>query len=343
MTIKRAILIGFGHHGRNRLFKSLLNLESVEDILLYDVNGKAFELLEKTAGRKRIETTDSRDTLYGRIGPEAFVVIGTTARDHLDLFRSAVQRGARYIYLEKPVAQSMADCCEIAELAKKHGVKVAVGFYNDFLPLAGQVEALQRECRLGSLIKVSSEGGAVCLSTNGVHVIDLAGILFGAPPTEVYGKITSRTQNPRGAEYGTFGGVVHALYEGGRELLLGYHNGSILSNDIILYYEYGLIRASYSDAVITVHGFTRDLSGQPKYRYESPSVVKTIPNQFDFNRLFDVIFGNLLAGGPYCGIDRALNNMQVLLGAMISNATGATLSLPLAKEHANFHDRFPIT
>jgi predicted dehydrogenase len=343
MTVKRAILIGFGHHGRNRLFKSLLNLGQIEHIFIYDINNNSIDLMEKKGCIKSVETSTSLDSLYRSIGPDAFIVIGTTTKDHLALFREVVQRGARYLYMEKPLAQSLADSYEIANLVKTHDVKLAVGFFNDFLPLTNQIKALEKECGLGSLIKVSSEGGAVCLSTNGVHVIDLAGLLFGVPPKEVYGKITSRTENPRGAEYFTFGGFVHALYEEGRELLLSYNSKSIVAYDITLYYEYGLVKASYDDEFITVYGFREDYTDRPKYRYANPTVVKKVPNTYDFNRFFDMIFNNLLSGGLYCGIDRTLNNMQVLLGAMISDSKGVSISLPIGSEHASFRDRYPIT
>jgi hypothetical protein len=193
------------------------------------------------------------------------------------------------------------------------------------------------------LIKVSSEGGAACLSTCGLHVIDLAGFLFGVSPKEVCGKITSLMKNPRGDEYFTFGGFVHALYEGERELLLSYHNKSLVTYDITLYYEYGVVKAAYDDEFITVYGFREDFTDRPKYRYAKPEIVKQLSNSYDFNALFDTIFSNLLKGGAYCGMDRALNNMQVLIGSMISDAKGVSITLPIPCDHENFRDRFPIT
>ena len=192
-------------------------------------------------------------------------------------------------------------------------------------------------------MKVSSEGGAACLSTCGLHVIDLAGLLFGASPNEVYGKITSRIQNPRGADYFTFGGLIHAFYEGCGELVLSYNNQSIVTYDITLYFEYGLIKTGYEDEFITVYGFHDDYSNRPKYRYANPAVLKQIPNTYDFNGLFDTIFYNFLNNGLYCGLDRTLNNMQVLIGAMISDSKGTPVSLPIGNEHENFQDRYQFT
>lgn len=341
--VRRGILIGFGHHGRNRLFKSLLNQEQIEEICVFDRRTESLVDLSADDYSKEIHIATRVDDVYAYAGSDVFAVIGTTAKDHLSILSNLVSRGVKYIYIEKPLAQSLSDSYEIAGLAKTHDVKVAVGFYNDLLPLTNQIKALEKECGLGPLIKVSSEGGAVCLSTNGVHVIDLAGLLFGVPPKEVYGKITSRTQNPRGAEYFTFGGFVYALYEGDKELLLSYNNKSIVGYDITLYYEYGLVKAGYDDEFITVYGFREDYTNRPKYRYANPVVVKKVPNTYDFNRLFDIIFNNLLSGGSYCGIDRTLNNMQVLLGAMISDSKGAPIPLPIGSEHASFRDRYPIT
>jgi predicted dehydrogenase len=343
MAIERAVLIGFGHHGRNRLFRSLVNTEQLKEILVYDISTKATDLMEKRDYGKDVTVLTSSDSLYRSMGPDSLVVIGTTAKDHLDLFREAVRRGAKYIYLEKPLAQSLADSYEIADLAAENNVKVAVGFFNDFFPLTPRVKALGEEFGLGPLVKMSSEGGAACLSTCGLHVIDLAGLLFGSPPKEVYGKITSRIENPRGKDYFTFGGVVHALYEGGGELVLSYNNRSIVGYDITLTFEYGMIRTGYDDECITIYGFDEDHSSRPKYRYANPKVLKQIPNTYDFNGLFDTIFHNFLNGGLYCGIERTLNDMQVLLGAMISDSKGSSLSLPIGRENGNFRDRYQIT
>jgi predicted dehydrogenase len=341
--INRAILIGFGHHGRNRLFKSLLKLKQIETILVYDIRPEAVQDLTSFEHDKQVKSTSDFNFLLSSASEETFVVIGTTAKDHLKIFREVVEKGVKYIYIEKPLAQSISDCKEMVTLAQKNGVNVAVGFYNDFIPLIYHHKRLELEYGLGRLLKVSSEGGAVCLSTNGVHVINLANLLFGDQPVEVYGRITSRIKNPRGNEYFTHGGLLHALYKGGQELLINYNNASLISHSITLYYEYGFIRASYDDEFLHVFGYNEDFSDRPKYRYQKPLELQQVSNSFDFDSSFDTIFYNLLNCGVYCTLERAFMDMQLLLGAFVSDTKKRSITLPIEVEDDKYHERFPIT
>ena len=341
--INRAILIGFGHHGRNRLFKSLLKLKQIETILVYDVRPEAVQDLTSFEHDTHVKSTSDFNVLLTNASKETFVVIGTTAKDHMKIFRKVVEKGVKYIYIEKPLAQSISDCKEMVTIAQKNGVSVAVGFYNNFIPLMQHHKRLESEHTLGKLLKVSSEGGAVCLSTNGVHVINLANLLFSDQPVEVYGRITSRIQNPRGNEYFTHGGLLHALYRGGQELLISYNNDSLISHSITLYYEYGFIRASYDDEFIRVFSYNEDLNDRPKYRYQKPLELQQVSNNFDFNSFFDAIFYNLLNCGVYCTLERASMDMQLLLGAFVSDTKKCSITLPIEAEDDRYYERFPIT
>jgi len=69
----------------------------------------------------------------------------------------------------------------------------------------------------------------------------------------------------------------------------------------------------------------------------------TINNNNDFNKLFDRIFYNLLNGGVYCSIDRAMQDMQVLLSILISDKIGRRLELPIRSDNYYYHEKFPIT
>src|SRR3972149_3324034 len=91
--INRAILIGFGQHGRNRLFKSLLNLEQIEAVLVCDSRPEAIQDLTSFENDKHVKSTSEFNFLLSNASEETFVVIGTTAKDHLRIFREVVAKG----------------------------------------------------------------------------------------------------------------------------------------------------------------------------------------------------------------------------------------------------------
>ena len=341
--ISKAVLIGFGHHGKKKLFQSLLKLEQMREILIFDIRPEVLSGVEPLVDGKKINVTSSFDEVLAFVSRDVLVVVGTTAKDHLSIIKELALRNIKYLYVEKPLAQSMAECDEMAAILRNNGMRAAVGFFNDFIPLIIHHERLEREYSLGKLLKVSSEGGAVCLSTNGVHIIDLANLLFGSRPIEIYGHITSRIKNPRGDEYFTHGGLFHALYENKQELLLSYNNDSLVSHFILLTYEYGFIRASYNDEFMRIFGLRAPLGDWPKYRYQTPVELHKVSNVIDFNGCFDTILHNLLNGGTYCGIDRAIADMNVLLGAFASDSLKRSIELPLDTKNDMYYERFPIT
>src|SRR3972149_3148196 len=135
MAISKAILIGFGHHGKNRLFKSLLSLPQIEEILVFARNPSLFAGIETKVNEKIIRITSNFEKMLETASEETFVVVGITAKDRLDIIKKIVLRNVKYIYIEKPLAQSMADCDKMANIIERNNVSVAVGFYNDFLIL----------------------------------------------------------------------------------------------------------------------------------------------------------------------------------------------------------------
>jgi hypothetical protein len=84
------------------------------------------------------------------------------------------------------------------------------------------------------LVGISVTGGAKCIATNGIHYLALASHLFETHPHSVIAKLKSNPINPRGENFGFFGGV--ALYEYSKEryLSIQLQNNSRLSARIEL-------------------------------------------------------------------------------------------------------------
>lgn len=345
MIISKAILLGFGHHGKRRLFQSLLNLNQITDILIFDINPEVFSGIETDINGKKITTTNKFDDVLEIASEETFVVVGTTAKDHLSIVKSLASQNVKYLYIEKPLTQSMSDCDEMVNVIKANNIKTAVGFYNDYLSLTSNLDRLVKDYGLGELLKISSQGGAVCLATVGVHIIDLANLLFKSKVKEIIGKINSKIKSPRGDEYFIHDGLAYIVFENKKELLLSYNNRTMNSMTIMLTFEYGYIEADYDSEFIRVMGFETDCSDRPKYRCERPIELKKINNNFivKFNEFFDTIFYNLLHGGVYCDIKRAQCNMRALLGLFISDKLDRRLEMPIHEDNQYYHERFPIT
>jgi predicted dehydrogenase len=342
MNISNAVLFGFGHHGRNRLYPGICKLEQIEKITLCDIDTKKFDTMDRS-DRKEISVTNNIDTALENASAETFVVIGTTAKDHLAILAKAGARGVKNVYMEKPLVQSMADLDKMAILIEHQSIRFAAGYYNDFLTLVDVLENLRKEHHLGELLKISSEGGAVCMSTNGSHVIDLANLLFGSSPKEIMGRINTTIPGPRGNDYSIHDGIGHVWFENGKELLLGYNNRSLNAHTVRLHFEFGQIDAGYFTGKIKIFGHSEEIRKQPKYRYDVPLEVAEISVKDDLKIFIETIFQNFLNGGSYCGFERAYRSTVTLLGILISDKERKTIAVPIEKENKYYHERFPIT
>ncbi|MBN4081833.1 Gfo/Idh/MocA family oxidoreductase [bacterium AH-315-C07] len=340
MKINKAIIIGYGHHAKRRLLPSLLKFDQIENYILYDINENQFDQI----GESNILTTTDLKKVISRIDESTLVVVGTTAKDHHELILMLSQAPLKYLYLEKPIAQSTRDTDAIQKIILENGIKAVIGIYNDFIPITTYLPSLQQKHSLGELVKISSMGGAVDLSVNGIHIIDLATFLFKSEPMEAIGRINSTIDNPRGQEYKTHGGLGYVRYKNGKELIIHYSNRSLNTYNAVLHFEYGYIESCLDINELVVYGYDSIDVNQPKFRYDVPKLLETVSLDFNFNSLFDRVFNNFIKqDGPFCDINRGVVNMHALLGILISDKTNSPVNLPINQSHKYYETKFPIT
>jgi phosphoglycerate dehydrogenase-like enzyme/predicted dehydrogenase len=115
------------------------------------------------------------------------------ARMHHDLGLAALDRG-KHLFVEKPIAPSYAQACELAEAARSRGL-IAVGGHNRrfFRSLA---EARKRAGRAGwryaeavfhkpEAGRPPPFGASSWLTANGIHALDALLFAMGGPPAEL--------------------------------------------------------------------------------------------------------------------------------------------------------------
>lgn len=142
------------------------------------------------------------------------VDICTPPASHLEYVRLAAAAG-KHIYLEKPVATSLAEAREIGTLVRASGVTCQVNFTNRWLPAAQRMRALIGEGFVGTITSVRArycrgshasparprtwrhilaESGGGAFADLGAHIIDLVMWMAG-PIVEVMAE--SRIVIPR--------------------------------------------------------------------------------------------------------------------------------------------------
>lgn len=157
--------------------------------------------------------------------PELLSVCPRWVDQHRDMVVAAAERGVRGIYLEKPLARTLAEADEMVEVCRKNKVKLVVAHQTRYSPKLKVVEEVIRSGRLGKILelrargKEDSRGGAEDLWVLGTHVLNLMNVLGGAPhwcfaTLSQSGKpVTSADVKPGAEGIGPLAGdEVHAIY-----------------------------------------------------------------------------------------------------------------------------------
>jgi len=194
-------------------------------------------------------------------------VVSNLGPDHAATVKQLLQNGITKIYLEKPISVSIASCNELKTLQVSHRARIVGGFQRRTSGIVEAVrETAEAECG-GPPSTIVVHGGALDMSTNGIHWLDFATALFGALPTSVIGIGSKDPINPRRSDLFFWDGVLTWEFPGHRRLSITFDNSSSLSPSISVYSRNGLI--SIEDDGISVR--TRD-----------PASVKSFPAVYKY-------------------------------------------------------------
>jgi myo-inositol 2-dehydrogenase / D-chiro-inositol 1-dehydrogenase len=198
-------VIGCGRGSRALHLPVLSRLTEFKIVALADLDQ---QVLQSAAGRYGISCyfTDWRDMLNS-CEVEA-VAVATPTASHCEIGIGALQAG-KHLFMEKPLALSLAECDRIIEAADQVGMTAIVALNCRWHELVLRARSLIRTGVLGNLRSIRSVythchpgetaqpwhksrslGGGVMIN-NGVHHFDLWRFLLGAEVTEIYAESLS--------------------------------------------------------------------------------------------------------------------------------------------------------
>ena len=345
--IEKVLIIGCGYHARGNLIPALLHTNLFSKFLIYDLYKKSFDELRSNLTSDSLEKISFYENwaiLAKELNSEILAVVSTPADSHLFYFEKLVGRGVKYYYIEKPLAQSLGDVNKIKKLSETGNIKIASGFYNSFISPVVNYNKYQNRYNLGNLCSVKAYGGNNDLSAFGIHIIDLANVLFDSDPINIIANINGTTINPRGEKYFYHGGSIILEYANMQELTISYHSDSLISNRVQLIFKYGLIEFEYIDKTnMRIYSIQNKEEDIPIYKHQRAQLVDEIPLSFDWKLYFSQIFVNIINGNHYPDLNRNVTATNSLIGSLISNEMGKMLQLPIGNDNLFYEKQYPIT
>ena len=146
----RVAVVGLGYWGPN-LVRNLHDVPDVEVAAICDLRedalakvGRRFPAVPRTSSYEDVLADDSVDA----------VVIATAVGTHANLVRDALQAG-KHVFVEKPLAPSLAEAEELHDEATRRGLTLMVGHTFLYSPPVNAVRELIRSGAVGDIYFVS--------------------------------------------------------------------------------------------------------------------------------------------------------------------------------------------
>ncbi|WP_414661817.1 Gfo/Idh/MocA family protein [Horticoccus sp. 23ND18S-11] len=195
----RILVVGCGHMGTSHARAYHAMSADFEIVGLVARNPASRQKLNAEFGGRYAEFADYADAL-ARTKPDA-VCISTYPDTHAAYATAALEAGA-HVFLEKPVADNIADCERVVATARKHGRKLVVGYilhvhpsWKKFTELA---QTLGKPLVMRMNLNQQSSGANWATHKNllrstspivdcGVHYVDVMCRMTGARPVSVNG------------------------------------------------------------------------------------------------------------------------------------------------------------
>jgi len=185
----RVCVIGTGAMGKNHA-RVYAEMHNVQLAAVADVNEKAGN---EIAGKYRCRYYRDYKKMLAAEKPDAVSVCVPTGM-HYDVARAVIQRGIS-VLVEKPIAKDVKDAEKLVALAKKRGVRLAVGHIERFNPAVRQLKRLIDEGKLGHITSILARRVGIMpprikdanvVTDIAVHDIDIFTYLLGKKPRRIY-------------------------------------------------------------------------------------------------------------------------------------------------------------
>lgn len=217
-----------GHTGRGNYGHGLdtmwLTLPETEIVGVADANAEGLvKAREKLKGAPGF--ADYRQML-AEAKPDIVAICPRHIDQHHDMALTAIEAGARGIYMEKPFCRTLLEADEVVAACENKGTKLALAHRNRYHPVLGTVDGLIKTDAIGRVLEIrgrgkeDARGGALDLWVLGSHVLNLCAYFAGTPFSCSAlmlqdGRPVKRTDLREGDEgVGLIGGnELHALYE----------------------------------------------------------------------------------------------------------------------------------
>ncbi len=186
------VVIGAGYMGRahSRVVNELSLTYPIQLSAIVDIDYEKAERVAKQYNAKAYSSVDDLDEYD-------VAIVATTTSSHHTVVEKVADK-VKYVFVEKPLADTIEHGRRIIEVCRKHNVQGMVGYIERFNPVVRTLLEVVRRGTLGDVISVIARrvgpyvprirdiGVVLDLAT---HDIDIAHLIYNSWPKSVYAQV----------------------------------------------------------------------------------------------------------------------------------------------------------
>lgn len=339
----KTAIVGMGPHGKRVLQVIQTKFSELELVGIVDRSKAVLGAIDFAKEQK----FQSLENLYSTHPDLKVLLIATNGPSHAPITLQAIEKGVKYIMVEKPMACSVADALQMELKADKASVKLSVNQSRRFAPLYLWLKEKIESGTWGEILNVYIQRPGIGLGCLGTHSFDLASFLIGKSPQSVTGWVDQpHTKNPRGNQFKDPGGLVIMDYGKEKRAIISQLERGSGARTVEIHLTGCRVRIDEKFDGIDI--LERDLSvvpgpGRPvKYTFvDMPEGLSAKANMFV---MLEGVIKDLLYNNPMgCDAKYGRNSVEVLSAAYASAEQGhRPVALPLTEQ--KYLDLFlPVT
>lgn len=246
-------------------------------------------------------------------------VIANWGPDHFYAFEKIKDLDPRAIIIEKPVISKLSDLNLMKMYLKDSNASIFVNFHLRFDSGYKQLLKFCDEDKYGTPEVISVVGGAKCVSTNGIHWIDLSNELIASEWDSIDANLTSQSINPRSKDLHFYEGFTNIIYKNKSVVSVNFTNSSYMDIQVTIIWKQA--------KGIIVDGFLTIYEAENKIPVDQPITrsvrfskkILQVPFAVDG---FDQVYTHLGSVKGYV-MERALEANELLILSLISSSTAS--------------------
>ncbi len=329
-TPGRLALVGCGMMGET-IARAARLLPGFQVTALYDQCPEAAQRVQARLA-PQAAVAASLEALLETAGTWDVLAIATTADSHVPVARAALEAGVRKLFVEKPIATSLADARTLIELGEQAGAQIAVDHTRRWIPSALGLRRLIAGGAIGHACSVHFTFGRAGFGMIGSHLFDLTRWLFAADIVRLRAELDEVIRpDRRGERFVDQSGRCQALLSNGARLTVD------LSDDLALRQAFFVVVGEHGRIEVDERLGRMRLVGHGGRVWEEGYAGLNAIDLGVATALFELQAGR----APRCTAQDGRAALEAAIACQVSARCGSPwIDLPLNGDIA--HERFPF-